>query len=282
MAETKKYNFGEKTEEFVGGQNLPVWQSPKYLASKEAAIALLESKQYKDVLCEGNFWILMNKTKSGKMAYTGLIISHDALLKINDVLPEDKRFNQVYLSEPKPFNYAGKTGLIMEYRDDRDGMYEVGEITPDNCQNGYPFAMLSKRIFDRVVKRKANLSGIYSDSEADEFKQNVVEEAPASKSTKPAIESPKLTPKPVSKPVKDESDVLTLADSLNHVLETGNNWKGKKIIELVEANTMPKDVKEKVLNVYLTRGTSNDKDAVKCVMAAIAVGKVALNGSASA
>jgi hypothetical protein len=58
----------------------------------------------------------------------------------------------------------------MDYRDKRDGMYEIGEISLKNCKNDYPYAMLLKRTFDRVVKRKAKLSMVYSDSEAGEFR----------------------------------------------------------------------------------------------------------------
>lgn len=36
------HNFGEKEKEF----NLPVWQSPKYLASKKKAIEMIESGKY--------------------------------------------------------------------------------------------------------------------------------------------------------------------------------------------------------------------------------------------
>ena len=82
-----KYDFGEKKEEYSAKdkKNLPVWQSPKYVYAKKKVIEMLESKEYKNVLNESDFWILMNSTKTGKMAYTGLIISHNGCLKINEV-----------------------------------------------------------------------------------------------------------------------------------------------------------------------------------------------------
>ena len=72
--------FNEKTEETIftkeGMKKVPVWQSPKYLESKQKALEIIKSEKY-DVK-EGDFWILMNQTKGGdKMAYTGLIISHN-------------------------------------------------------------------------------------------------------------------------------------------------------------------------------------------------------------
>ena len=81
-----KYTFGEKTEEYDVKTNkkIPVWKTPKYEESKRKAIENIESGKYG--LEESDFWILMNATKTGKMAYTGLIISHNRCLKIHDNL----------------------------------------------------------------------------------------------------------------------------------------------------------------------------------------------------
>lgn len=54
----KKYDFGEKKEEYHAKtkETLPVWQSPKYLYAKKRVIEMLESKEYKDVLTESDFF----------------------------------------------------------------------------------------------------------------------------------------------------------------------------------------------------------------------------------
>ena len=85
--------FNEQEEEYSSKQNkkIPVWQSPKYIQAKKRAKELINKKEYG--LTEADFWILMNETKTGKMQYTGLIISHNGCLKINDKLEEDKKFN---------------------------------------------------------------------------------------------------------------------------------------------------------------------------------------------
>ena len=180
----KKYDFGEKTKEFSkkDGKEIPVWKSPKYEQSKKAVIKMLESEQYNDVLDESDFWILMNRTNNGKMAYTGLIISHNGCLKINDVLPEELKFN------PKCVRYYANNGdcgntynesLIFEYDssrldDDKQHIFEIGEVSSKNCTNDYPYAMALKRCMDRVILKNSKLaySGVYSDSEAEEFKNN--------------------------------------------------------------------------------------------------------------
>ena len=186
---TKTYDFGEKSKEFdaKSGQELVVWQSPKYIEAKKKAIEALESDLYKDVLSEGDFWILMNKTKSGKMAYTGLIISHNGCLKINDALPEDKRFKPSCMTLDKE---GYNKSLVYSYSNDDQGVYEVGEVSDKNCTNAYPYAMALKRCMDRVILKNSRLAyaGIYSDSEAEEFK-NDPEEKKKAKSSAPVIVS---------------------------------------------------------------------------------------------
>ena len=159
--------FGEKDTEYSkkDGKEIPVWQSPRYIEAKKSAMEIIKGKKYD--LAEGDFWILMNRTSTGKMGYTGLIISHNGCLKINDKLE-----NKV---DPRGFSVTkdGYNGsLVYTYCD--DDVYEVGEVSSANCKNEYPYAMAFKRCFDRVVLKKCKLaySGIYSDSEADEFKKD--------------------------------------------------------------------------------------------------------------
>lgn len=163
--------FGEKKEEYdsTSRTELPVVQMPKYITGREAAVKLLKEKNY---MSEADFWILMNRTKAGdKMLYSGLIISHNGCLKINDNLPSDQKFRPECVS----VNECGYGGaLVFTYVCPEQGIYEVGEVTPKNCKNEYPYAMALKRCFDRVVLKQCKLAyyGVYSDSEADEFKEN--------------------------------------------------------------------------------------------------------------
>lgn len=162
------YDFGEKVAEYSAkqGQEIPVWVSPKYTQSREKAIEIIN--KYKDIEAS-DFWILMNETKTKKMAYTGLIISHNACLKINDAMDEKMKFKPSCMS----VDVSGfKNSLVFTYINDEQGIYEVGEVSDSNCKNAYPYAMALKRCFDRVVLKNCKLaySGVYSDSEADEFK----------------------------------------------------------------------------------------------------------------
>lgn len=161
--------FGEKKTEVIKGVECPVWQTPKYLASKDKALEMLNKGEYG--LVEGDFWILMNTYANGKkVMYTGLILSHNGCLKINDKL--DDQFQAQFMTR----EWLNES-LIYEYND--GVLYEVGEVSPKNCKNDYPYAMAFKRCFDRVVLKKSKLaySGIYSEVEADEFKEQVDDNA---------------------------------------------------------------------------------------------------------
>lgn len=174
--------FGEKKEEWSPkqGKNIPVWQSPKYIESRTKANELLDSGQYG--LAESDFWILMNETKSGKMGYTGLIISHNGCCKINDKMPEGKRYDAGAAIDPE---WDGAGNLVMKYRSPAQGLYEVGEVSKDNCKNAYPYAMVVKRLFDRVVLKLSGIAyaGIYGEDEADEFKRSFDEVSETKKAT---------------------------------------------------------------------------------------------------
>lgn len=189
VEEKKTYNFGEKKTENINGKTLPVeFITPKYKEARNKAIELLESDKYKGILETSDFWILVNTyANKTKAMYSGLIISHDGCLKINDVLDEELKFKPECMTLDKE-GYNGS--LVFTYNCPKQGIYEVGEVSKDNCKNDYPYAMALKRCMDRVILKNSKIvySGIYSDSETDEFTkridEDVVEEKP--KTTKTA------------------------------------------------------------------------------------------------
>ena len=185
MEKKSTYNFGEKKEEYYAkaGKSLPVTYTSKFISAKNKAIEILDSKKYD--LEESDFWILMNATKTEKMAYTGLIISHNGCIKINNKLDDDKKYKPECISLDKD-GYGGS--LVYTYNCPEQGIYEVGEVNKSNCTNDYPYAMALKRLVDRVVLKLSGIAqyGIYSDSESEEFKNNnedVVENKTSEKAT---------------------------------------------------------------------------------------------------
>ena len=172
--------FNEKKTEYSSkqGKEIPVWQTDKYAESRNKALEVINSGKYG--LTEADFWILMNETKSGKMAYSGLIISHNGCLKINDMLPQELRFAPECVS----INENGYGGsLVCFYNCPQQGLFEAGEVSAKNCKIDYPYAMAIKRLFDRVVLKNSKLaySGIYGEDESDEFKNRYDDPEPAPK-----------------------------------------------------------------------------------------------------
>ena len=170
----RQYTFGEKQKEYSRRQNgeIPVIVSEKYKEAKKKAIELIEKGKYN--LSEADFWILMNETKTAKMMYSGLIISHNGCLKINDSLENELRFKPECVSVD--INGYGES-LVYTYCCPRQGIFEVGEVSKSNCKNDYPYAMALKRCMDRVILKNSKIAyaGIYSESESDEFTRQLEE-----------------------------------------------------------------------------------------------------------
>ena len=224
-------DFGEKQNEYSAkhGKDIPVYQTPKYIESRAKAEEIINSNKYG--VLPSDFWILMNVTKNNKMAYTGLIISHNGCLKINDCL--ESKFDPACVELDKD-GYKGS--LVYTYCNPDQGLYEVGEVNPSNCKNEYPYAMAYKRLFDRVVLKLSKLAyaGIYSDSEADEFAQQVT--APDAEPPKPKEKKPQEPPKaPAPKPAKPEYCKCCKEQITDGNRKDGSPWPAADIIKYSRA-----------------------------------------------
>lgn len=230
--------FDEKDEEFSvkQGKNVPVFQSAKYLEAKRKAQEIIESKKYD--LSESDFWILMNETKSGKMMYSGLIISHNGCLKINDKLEDDLKFNPDCVTLDKE---GFGESLVYTYINSKQGIYEVGEVSKSNCKNSYPYAMALKRCMDRVILKNCKLAyaGVYSDAEADEFQQPVGE----------VKEEKKKDEKKKDETVTAEQVKILLGLFEEYEKKTGNYTVDALIQHTLDTNKI-KDLKELKVKTY--------------------------------
>lgn len=159
-----EHNFGENKKEYYPKtkEYIDVIQSPKYIQAKQKAIEIIEKGNYG--LIDSDFWILMNATQTGKMMYTGLVLSHNGCLKINNKLEDKDKFKPACVMVDKD-GYADS--LVFIYNNEEQGIFEVGEVNSANCKISYPYAMALKRCFDRVVLKTSKLafSGIVSESE---------------------------------------------------------------------------------------------------------------------
>lgn len=75
---------------------------------------------------------------------------------------------------PLETNGAAKTvALCVAGKHGERSEWSVGEASPANNKNAYPYAMAEKRAKDRVILKLIGLHGlVYSEEEADDFKDN--------------------------------------------------------------------------------------------------------------
>lgn len=113
-------------------------------------------------LSQDDFWLLERKGQA-----IAWIIKHNGCLKI-------ARKANITL-QPKHYELVSNSldNVVIFYRDPDKNIFEVGEASTRNCQNGYPYAMALKRVQDRTILKLTGLAeeGAYSDVEADDFKQ---------------------------------------------------------------------------------------------------------------
>ena len=51
-----------------------------------------------------------------------------------------------------------REAIAKTFKERKDEIYEIGEVSQANCRNAYPLAMAYKRCFDRVVLKKSKLA----------------------------------------------------------------------------------------------------------------------------
>lgn len=267
--ETIKHNFGEKSKEYYKGAEIEVGVSDKYLQSRKKACEMIESEKYG--LTDGDFWILKNKV-GNKLYYNGLIISHQGVQKVNDHLEEELKFKEEYCSDPTPFDYGGKKGLVMSYRDKRDGLLEYGEISEDNCKNEYPYAMLLKRTFDRVVlvKSKLKFYGIYGEDEAEEF---VNSEAKINEETEEVIEE---TSKEQNEEAENTQFEMSIEEAKNHKLISGSQkLVGTSPYKFVaECKPGKEQMAKNILVQFASQGHPQDAAACRAILKGLEQGAI--------
>lgn len=90
--------------------------------------------------------------------------------------------------------------------------WSIGEASPKNNKNAYPWAMAEKRAKDRVILKLVGLHGLaYSEDEADDFRDS------APKPASPAVASSGGPPGEAAlKIIADLRDATDL-DTLNHI-----------------------------------------------------------------
>jgi hypothetical protein len=102
--------------------------------------------------CHGT-WVVLHKALEKVAAHKGIIFDAPQIIETN----AEKKIAVMQVT--------GHLGDRVEW--------SIGEATPYNNKNGYPYAMAEKRAKDRVILKLVGLHGdVYSEEEADDFKES--------------------------------------------------------------------------------------------------------------
>ena len=128
----------------------------------------------------GSYIIKHNAVKKivAKQREKGFIIETPKgknIIIINDGTREGIHGKEVVVAGD--FYLKNKDGVILEE------VYQLGEVNAKNCKNAYSHTMAKKRMYDRGVLDLLRFAqeGLYSDVEADEFKNNPKQRTPPQK-----------------------------------------------------------------------------------------------------
>lgn len=147
---------------------------------------------------------------------------------------------------------------------DKEGnkAWSIGEASPKNCKNDYRWAMAEKRAKDRVILKLLGVAGdMYSEEEADEFKEKKPEKTEFEKdATKAATQATKAMKKAVA--AKDESLVKpaqykgTISERYAKAMETLEKYTKETFKNatrtLIDAlNDLEEDLKEQGCQQWL-------------------------------
>lgn len=124
---------------------------------------------------------------------------------------------------------------VVGHMGDERTEWSIGEAAPANNKNGYPYAMAEKRAKDRVILKLVGLAGfIYSEEEADDFKNGPKGAVEARDDQKSPAAAP--APKPTPEPAQDAKGWLFVArDGTHHRELTGTSWFARVEKELSAA-----------------------------------------------
>tara|TARA_R100001377_G_scaffold52276_1_gene30617 strand:+ start:2036 stop:2719 length:684 start_codon:yes stop_codon:yes gene_type:complete len=142
--------------------------------------------------------------------------------------------------------------LVMGHMGDKSE-WSIGEASPSNNKNSYPYAMAEKRAKDRVILKLIGLHGdVYAEDEADSFKKERPEEIKGGTNDNPDQDDlPKATFINLDGSKKDEKGIDMIKEVFVQFMPTTDNradlvgfWKNNKEARDVLKDKSPKDYEE--------------------------------------
>jgi len=163
--------------------------------------------------CHGTY-VLLHKALEKVAVQKNIVFNEPTVLECNT----DKKIVSLLVT--------GKMGEKSEW--------SIGEASPSNNKNSYPYAMAEKRAKDRVILKLVGLHGdVYAEDEADAFK----EERPSE------IKGGILNTKEIKEPQEDKEpqETLEIKDAMSDKVESIPIKEGVEIIKQVFLSFMPED-----------------------------------------
>jgi hypothetical protein len=163
--------------------------------------------------CHGTY-VLLHKALEKVAVQKNIVFNEPTVLECNT----DKKIVSLLVT--------GKMGEKSEW--------SIGEASPSNNKNSYPYAMAEKRAKDRVILKLVGLHGdVYAEDEADAFK----EERPSE------IKGGTLNAEEIKEPQEDKEpqETLEIKDAMSDKVESIPIKDGVNIIKQVFLSFMPED-----------------------------------------
>ena len=177
------------------------------------------------------------------------VIYHDALERIASHIG-------IQFEKPDVIKNNVEEGFVAMCVTGTDGdkiEWSIGEASPSNSKNSYPFAMSEKRAKDRVILKLIGASGfVYSEEEAESFKnpnrhveqkQQVKQEEPPPFEPDPdsiSILKQDLTDDQMRDLSRDEYLMLQIPPQISKLIDAqdANTWlnKNSKLLETIKQN----------------------------------------------
>lgn len=133
--------------------------------------------------------------------------------------------------------------------------WSVGEASPKNNKNAYPWAMAEKRAKDRVILKLLGFAGeVYSEEEADDFKRK-----PDNGQKVPSADVEPLDSSVSNRDLRAAHTRLSRMLNACNTLDDLKAWKSVNEEELIE---LPEDVREDLRHLWAAR-----RDELKAVAA---------------
>ena len=115
----------------------------------------------------------MSHTDAGWNCHGTYVLLHKALEKV--AVARNIKFDAPQILESDSSKRVVSL-MVMGHMGDKSE-WSIGEASPSNNKNSYPYAMAEKRAKDRVILKLVGLHGdVYAEDEADSFKEDRPEE----------------------------------------------------------------------------------------------------------